>query len=339
MKFDNSLLYHFVRDALGPYSEDFRLVEKRNPITIRLNGHVYSIHVSYAHDSGNTRPNDDEIRIQVGRSSIEEQRNRMKRVKGVAFLGFFPGGKVFIGWDPRHVFSLQARKVVSIYARQSQLAAVESSNVAVHKFNAKLLGESSFAIALPSSALGFYLENLDRFHQLSSEESMQHLMHEHTDTFNETGLGKIGEFDVVDGGIRKKFVYKRKAFPRDRKFKEIVLSAYDHACCICDKQLGLVEAAHIIPHSEPDCLDTVQNGLAMCVEHHRLYDGILLLPGPNQQLVFNKERAKYLQQTGQGVGLDDIEELSKQEYYVPEDPTKRPLNEYLQRGIKIRCLG
>ena len=339
MKFDSSLLYHFVRDVLGSYSENFRLVEKRNPITIQLNGHVYSTHVSYVHDSGNTRPNDDEVRIQIGRRSIEEQKSRMEKVKGVAFLGFFPRGKVFIGWDPRHVLSLEPKEVVSIYARQSQLAAVESSNVAVHKFNARSLGKPSFAIALPSNALGFYLENLDLFHQLSSEESIQYLMHEHTDAFNETGLGKTGEFDVTDGAIKKKFTYKRTVFPRDQKFRKTVLSVYDHACCICGKQLELVQAAHIIPHSEPDCLDTVQNGLAMCVEHHLLYDSALLLPGPDLQLIFNEERAKYLQQIGQGRGLDDIEELSKQEYYVPEDPRKRPLDDYLQRGIKIRRLG
>ena len=336
MRLENSLLYHFVSDALGPYSEDFRLVERNNPTIIRLNGHEYSTHVSYIHDSGNTRPNEDEVRIQISRRLIEKQRTRMREGKRVAFLGFFPEGKVFVGWDPHHIFSLKAQTVVSVYARQSQLAAVETSNAAVHKFEAKLLGEPSFAIALPSNTLGFYLENLDQFHRLSSEESMQHLMHEHTDTFNETGLGKTGEVGVVEGGIRKKFTYERTVFQRDSKFREIVLSAYDHACCMCGRQLGLVQAAHIIPHSEPDCLNTLQNGLAMCVEHHHLYDSTLLLPGPSRQLVFNEKRADYLRQTGQGRGLDDIEELSRQEYYVPEDPRRRPLDDYLERGIEIR---
>lgn len=60
------------------------------------------------------------------------------------------------------------------------------------------------------------------------------------------------------------------------------LDAYKKTCCVCRRQLGLVQAAHIIPHSEPDSPNTVQNGLAMCIEHHRLYDDSLLLPGPGQ---------------------------------------------------------
>ena len=335
---NNSLIYHSICDALGFYSEDFRLVNKKNPIIIWLNGRQYSIHASYVHDSGNTRPNKKEVRIQMSHGLIEKQMNRKGEGNRVAFLGFFPREKVFVGWDPRHVFSLEARTRVSVYARQSQLEVVKTSNVAAHRFEAKLLKEFSLAIALPLDALGVYLENLDQFHRLSSEENLQRAIKE-TDAFNETGLGKPGEFEVSVGTRKEKFTYNRTMFPRDPKFRETVLSAYDNTCCICGKQLKLVQAAHIIPHSHPDCLNSVQNGLAMCVEHHILYDKALLLPGPDRQLVFNEERAKYLQQIGQGRGLDDIEELSKQEYYVPEDPREQPRNDYLQRGIKIRCLA
>ena len=58
---DSSLLYNFVKDALGPYSEDFRIVDRRNPTILRLNQRTYSTHVSYVHDSGNARDNEDEV--------------------------------------------------------------------------------------------------------------------------------------------------------------------------------------------------------------------------------------------------------------------------------------
>ncbi len=117
------------------------------------------------------------------------------------------------------------------------------------------------------------------------------------------------------------------------------MDAYGQTCCICNRQLGLVQAAHIIPHSEENSPNSVQNGLALCIEHHRLYDDALLLPGPDQQLIFNKERAEYLEQTNQNKGLDGIEALDRQRYQVPEDAELRPRDDYLEQGIAIRLGG
>lgn len=339
MALDNSLLHYFLRDALGPYSEDFGVLDRHNPTQFRLNGHSYSTHVSYVHDSGNTRLNDDEVRIQIGRSLIEEQRARAENGSRVSFIGFFADGKTFIAWDPRHVFSLQAKKVVSVYARQSQLAGVDANQAAVHSFRAMLLKETSFAIALPVSALGFYLENIEHFHRMLTEAAIIKLIGSHTSTFSDSGLGTAGDFDVEEDGQREKFTYERKSYPRDPRFKKWVLDAYRQTCCICDRQLGIIQAAHIIPHSEEDSPNSVQNGLALCIEHHRLYDDALLLPGPEQTLFYNRDRAEYLKQTEQQKGLDGIETLEGRRYKVPEAAELRPLDDFLKRGLEIRMAG
>src|SRR5690554_114904 len=132
MALDSSLHHYFVHDSLKLYSEEFRIDDRHNPIRLRLNGHPYSIHVSYIHDSGNARDNDDEARIQINRNLIDIQKARSEQGIQPAFIGFFPGGKVFVAWDPRHVFSLQARTIVSVYARQSQLRSVDKNLAAVH---------------------------------------------------------------------------------------------------------------------------------------------------------------------------------------------------------------
>lgn len=339
MALDNALLYNFIKDALNPYSEDFKLSDRHNPIQFKLNGQAFSVHVSYVHDSGNSRDNEDEVRIQIARAQIKQQRARAAEGAHVAFLGFFEGGKTFVAWDPRHVFSLQAKTVVSVYARQSQLEGVAENQAAVHSFRARFLEETSFAIALPSNALGFYLENIEHFHRLPTEDSVVQLMDGHSLTFNEAGLGTGGNFDVGDDEKREIFTYERKAYPRDPRFKKWIMEAYEQTCCVCNRQLGLVQAAHIIPHSEEGSPNTVQNGLAMCIEHHRLYDDALLLPGPDQQLVFNDERAEYLRQTNQDRGLDGIAALAEQRYRIPEDAALRPSNDFLQRGLDIRLGG
>ena len=69
----------------------------------------------------------------------------------------------------------------------------------------------------------------------------------------------------------------REYTPRDPRFRQEVLEAYDERCTVCeydirfgDRLLGL-EAAHIRWHSH-DGGDVVPNGLALCAVHHRALD-------------------------------------------------------------------
>lgn len=336
MKLDNKLMYHFVKDALRTYSDDFVITDSGNPVQIRLNEHKYSIHVSYVHDSGNARANDDERRIQISRSRIDKQKYHLENSFRTAFLGFFEDGKVFIAWDPRHVYSLEAKTIVSVYARQSQAKTAVSNCSSVHKFTSRYLGETSFTIALQSQALGFYLENIESFHGLQKAEDVDQMMDENRRILNESLIGGSGEFEFGEGGGRRKFEFARKSYPRDPIFRYQVMNAYGHACCVCGRQLGLVQAAHIIPHSISESPNDVNNGLALCVEHHHLYDDGLLLPGPDRKLIFNSARKKYLEATKQDKGLDEVEKLNNRQYTVPADANLRPLDEYLDRGLKFR---
>lgn len=333
-----SLLYYFVRDALKAYSEDFAVRDHRNPAVIELNGNSYSIHISYVHDSGEHRENEDEVRIQISRALIEQQRQRDDEGNKVAFIGFFEGGgETFVAWDPRHVFSLRAQTAVSVYARQSQETQAKNLFAAVHKFVPRYLPENtSFAIALPSYSLGFYIENIERFHRLRSENSIQSLLRNHDELLANNVSDVRKEFVVGQGEERERFNYTRKAYPRDSHFTRDVLAAYGDACCICDRQLGIVQAAHIIPHSIWDSPNDVTNGLALCVEHHTLYDDALLLPGPGFRLVFNSKRAEYLRQTKKERGLNEIAEREGKEFRVPDSPESRPSENYLRRGLDIR---
>src|SRR5690606_4316321 len=116
--FERELLHFFALDPLRKYSEDFVPLDGNNPFRFRLNGVTYSIHISFIHDSGANRDNDDEVRIQISRAQIDLQKTRAACGEVIGFLGFFREGDVFVGWDPAHVLSLQAKTVVSVYARQ-----------------------------------------------------------------------------------------------------------------------------------------------------------------------------------------------------------------------------
>ncbi len=65
--------------------------------------------------------------------------------------------------------------------------------------------------------------------------------------------------------------------PRDPKFRESVLKAYEYRCAVCGFNVTLrnqpvaLEAAHIKWHRAGG-LDTEVNGLALCSLHHKLFD-------------------------------------------------------------------
>ena len=62
-----------------------------------------------------------------------------------------------------------------------------------------------------------------------------------------------------------------------RAFRERVLEAYKRQCALCRlRHEELLDAAHIIPDSEPDGEPEVSNGLALCRLHHAAFDRFFL---------------------------------------------------------------
>lgn len=335
-EFDKSLLHFFVGDALRSYSENFIPPTRENPSRFVLNGLSYSAHLSYVHDSGENRDNDDETRVQISRRTIENQRRNASSGDRVAFLGFFAGGKVFVAWDPNYVLSLDPAEVGSIYARQSMLSCTILNGADVRSFRSTKIGKNFLTVALPSQALGLYLENVSAFHALSSLESVTGLIRSAEEALPREGIVDAKTIQIELPKERVRIEYTRSVYKRDPRFRSDVLNAYGQACCICETQLGLVEAAHIIPHAAEGGVDLIQNGLAMCANHHRLYDSALLLPGPGHKLHFNGERAKFLDAIGQGGGLDEIRGLHGTSFRVPDEKRHHPSEDNLRRGLELR---
>tara|TARA_R100000789_G_scaffold98887_1_gene103809 strand:- start:6709 stop:7587 length:879 start_codon:yes stop_codon:yes gene_type:complete len=88
----------------------------------------------------------------------------------------------------------------------------------------------------------------------------------HQDILEAVGL-HLGN-DEIEAVIRRK---------RDPRFRVNVLTAYYEQCCICKYDIKMngaavaLEAAHIKMHSAGGP-DEVNNGLSLCVIHHKLFD-------------------------------------------------------------------
>ncbi len=83
-------------------------------------------------------------------------------------------------------------------------------------------------------------------------------------------IGASGDLDDPTAQHRARIATSR--LMRDEKFRAAVVSAYDARCAMCDLGLDLVVAAHILPVKALGSTDFVQNGVALCENHHRLFD-------------------------------------------------------------------
>lgn len=114
---------------------------------------------------------------------------------------------------------------------------------------------------------------------------------------------------------------------RDPDFRRVVLNAYDYQCAICgyggriDHMVAGVEAGHIKWHAY-DGPDTVDNGLALCSMHHKLFDlgsfGIL----PDFNLIISSR--------ANGPGMPEtLEQHLGRRIRTPRNDSESPNGEYL----------
>lgn len=93
---------------------------------------------------------------------------------------------------------------------------------------------------------------------------------------------------VEDSGVlvddtqpnRDRLLVSVQRLARDSKFGRTVKAAYEFRCAMCGLGLGLLAAAHILPVAAPGSTDQVQNGIALCDNHHRAFDRHLIRVDP-----------------------------------------------------------
>ncbi|MEQ1882145.1 MAG: HNH endonuclease [Burkholderiales bacterium] len=91
-------------------------------------------------------------------------------------------------------------------------------------------------------------------------------------------IGKAKDHEYSEEAPRRRYVttlVQRRL--HQQLFREQVIRAYRVQCAICRLQHDeLLEAAHIIPDSDPEGAATVSNGISLCSIHHTAYDRNIL---------------------------------------------------------------
>ncbi len=105
-------------------------------------------------------------------------------------------------------------------------------------------------------------------------------------------------------------------------FRERVLQAYRHQCAFCRlKHAELLDAAHIIPDSEPDGEPVVSNGMALCRLHHSVFDRFFVGVRPDHVI---QVRADLLAESDGPTLEHAIQALHGTKISLPRSPEQQP---------------
>ncbi|BAS26347.1 HNH endonuclease [Limnochorda pilosa] len=107
-----------------------------------------------------------------------------------------------------------------------------------------------------------------------------------------------------------------------RAFRERVLEAYQRQCAFCRfRREELLDAAHIVPDSQPGGEPTVRNGLALCALHHSAFDRYFLGVTPDYEI---QVRPDILEEEDGPTLIYGLQALHGRRLWVPRSPRNRP---------------
>lgn len=84
---------------------------------------------------------------------------------------------------------------------------------------------------------------------------------------------------------RERIKRSTNALVRHYAFSKNVKDAYNHRCAMCGIDMGVVVGAHIHPVSAPKSVDLVTNGLALCQNHHTVFDNHKIWINPSTKKI------------------------------------------------------
>jgi putative restriction endonuclease len=189
------------------------------------------------------------------------------------------------------------------------------------------------AIAVQADYLTWYLEEWERLYECSADiQAAPELI----DTSVEEKRHFVDSgHDDRERSRRHKVITIVENF-RDARFRPIVLRAYGYRCCVTGTALRLVDAAHIIPASDPTSSDEVWNGMAMAVHVHRAYDNGLLGILPAGRIALNPHAVFGLKQHRLAAGLDELSRVLPPRIRFPGSPELYPRDDALLKGLAAR---
>lgn len=117
-----------------------------------------------------------------------------------------------------------------------------------------------------------------------------------------------------------------------RLFRERVMAAYRSQCALCRlRHQELLDAAHIIPDSDPAGAPKITNGIALCKLHHAAFDSFIIGVAPDYSIHVRRD---VLEESDGPVLRYGLQQLHGTILTLPRLNTEWPDRELLQRRFE-----
>ena len=321
-------LFHSLFDAFRQHTDSVYFVGGENPYRFSFKGKLVTAFIGNIHFAGAGRNAPDEYRIQCPGNLPTTLNNTKLRGDTVLVLGFSADVQAFCAWDPDRFLRRNPRvRRFSVYTRLSSM-----QEATLRGFSTYTDNNGQNVIMFRPDLLGLYLENSTALHQ-ATPRTLRRI----AEVYSNTPLGQplLQPIRVNRQRIR----VTRTEYSRSPRFRQEVLEAYSHRCAICEIQLDLVDAAHIVPHAHPEGFDTVSNGLALCALHHRSFDTGLLYVRRDYSIHLNSAKVRHLRKVGRANGLRWYTRQLRPELLLPAYDDWLPAPDNLTLGNDLRGVG
>lgn len=316
-------LRYLLIDSLKLYSDFSFFIKGSNPYYFSINKKSVYIFIRNTHSSGLGRNNPDECRIQINRT--KEFLDALNSDALVFFLGYSDNYGTFTAWNPFLLKQrINKRQTISVYSRFSIQKKANAQGISVYEDD-----NDQKVISFLPEYLGLYIENYPEMHQ-SSEKILLDLIKK-SDEIEETT--NYGETALIE---EEKFIVTKEREGRDPRFRRIVYDAYNKRCAFTGIQLDLVEAAHVVPYSNDQGTNDVQNGICLSPLHHKAYDNGLIYIDEDYNIKINEDKVKYLEKVGKDGGLKKFVDLQYDKMLLPQLESRWPSKRNIRLANTIR---
>lgn len=318
------------RIAEAVYASGWSLLYGESVTTLPFELRVFKENKSYplliyiwnlTHGGGSARPRN-EYRIQM--TGVDSALRFASGYKTL-LLGWHEGLGVFVGFDVRK----RGRSISRSPSIQIHLETIERAKRDQIAFQRKENDE--IAVAFLPGLFAEYVGEQESLHQFAASESDLAILEQavSSEDFTEESLTDLST-------EREKVARMVVLAKRESSFRTRVLTAYENSCAMCELQLNLLDAAHIIPVEAPGSNDKTCNGMALCKNHHLAYDRGLLKVDDRYRIHLNQRKINEYAKSKLTGGLELFLNALHNEIRVPSSPPDRPLPEYLRRGMELR---
>jgi putative restriction endonuclease len=118
-----------------------------------------------------------------------------------------------------------------------------------------------------------------------------------------------------------------------QRFRRLVLAAYHERCAICRlRHVELLDAAHILPDSDPRGEPMVSNGLGLCKIHHAAFDAHILGIDPDAQVHI---RADVLEEIDGPMLRYGLQAVEGSHLILPRQAELKPNRDFLSERFEL----